>query len=623
MLALVLAACVDYSFSWDRGAARGGLDPAALTETVDLPAPEHCEEVTWPAESVGLGDTCTPETPPGGFTPVPEWSFLGDYTAWWNGCLSLPVVGDLDRDGTPEVVVNVTDMLAGPGQLAVLSGDGGGVRWIDASAQLGYATSPALADLDGDGFGEIITVKEHATSMWLGVGDYTIRVLDAWGGEVWESDHFTGADFGYATAPVVSDMDHDGSPEIVAGRVVLNADGSTRAVGALGSGTQFSDGALPAVSDLDRDGVEELITGNTLYDPDGNVLWSDLSHADGYVSVADLDDDPDGEWVVVADDTIRAHDTNGQLLWGPLTFQATSTLSVVTVADLDVDGRPELAFAGSNKLYVLQHDGTLLWSARVTDETGATGGAVFDFEGDGQPELVYVDEVQILAFDGATGAVKFQSGEHASNTMYDYPVIADADGDGHAEILVCHNLYGSIVTSFGDADDSWAPARTVWNQHAYSISNIDEDLGVPVTATPSFADTNTWHSAIDTSGGAALTADLEGEIVDVCLDDCAGGVVPVTVRVLNRGAEALPAGVPLALYAQATATRELVATATTPEPVAAGWSSATLELWVDPAALVGADALWLQVDDDGTGTGVVGECSEANNDFVWSGPFCE
>jgi len=620
-----LGGCLDYSFNLGQGVSGGGSDSETSSETLDLddlPEPEHCDPVGWPPEEVGLGDQCTLEGPPGGFTPVVEWSYLGDHLAWWNGCLSLPVVGDLDGDGKPEVVVNVTDMMAGPGQLVVLDGDGGAVKWSEPAAQLGYATSPALADLDGDGFGEVITVKEHETSMWLGAGDYTILVYDAWGNQVWESEHFLGADFGYATGPVVSDMDHDGSPEIIAGRVILAADGTTRAVGQHGSGSQFSDGALPAVSDLDLDGIEEVITGNTLYGPDGQVLWSDLSHDDGYVSVANLDDDAQGEWIVVADDSIRVHDTNGALLWGPMTFQATSTLSIATVADLDVDGRPEIAFAGSNKLYVLNHDGTLLWSARVTDETGATGGSVFDFEGDGYPELVYVDEVEILAFDGATGAKKFETNDHSSNTMYDYPVIADVDADGQAEILVCHNIYSSILSVYGDRDGGWAPAREVWNQHAYSISNINDDLSVPATATPSFLDSNTFHSAVSITG-QGLSTDLEAEIIEVCTEDCEAGVVPVTVRVLNRGAEEIPAGVPVALYAELGGVRELVAVASTDEVIPTGWASAAFELRVDPALLQGSEALWLVVDDDGTGTGGLEECSEANNDFVFGGPVCD
>lgn len=36
----------------------------------------------------------------------------------------------------------------------------------------------------------------------------------------------------------------------------------------------------------------------------------------------------------------------------------------------------------------------------------------------------------------------------------------------------------------------------------------------------------------------------------------------------------------------------------------------------------GAVGLWFAVDDDGTGTGVISECSESDNGVIWNGPFC-
>ena len=58
--------------------------------------------------------------------------------------------------------------------------------------------------------------------------------------------------------------------------------------------------------------------------------------------------------------------------------------------------------------------------------------------------MVYIDEVEMAAYDGATGALKFYSTEHSSATIFDYPVIADVDGDDHAEIVVCHDGYKCV-----------------------------------------------------------------------------------------------------------------------------------------------------------------------------------
>ena len=63
---------------------------------VGVVVPPDCREANFEAEEVGVGDTC-PEVPPGGFTPIIEW----EYTESGKGCLSMPVVVDLDGDERP------------------------------------------------------------------------------------------------------------------------------------------------------------------------------------------------------------------------------------------------------------------------------------------------------------------------------------------------------------------------------------------------------------------------------------------------------------------------------------------------------------------------------------------
>ncbi len=619
--------CSEYKLTGDDGTEGGGETDSASDgdggSGGDIPG--ACDESSWPAVEVGVGDVCG-EAPEGGFEPIVEW----DYGAG-GGCLSLPVVGDLDGDGLPEIVMNLTDLFGGAGDLVALHGDGSGVLW-SVSASLGYGSPPALADLDDDGSPEIVVVREYSSSLF-GDGEYSAVLYDADGNEVWESEHVTGADFDYASAPAISDMDHDGSPEIVIGRTILTADGEFRGVGELGRGSYgitdvfgivISEASVPAIADLDLDGQEEVIVGNAMYDADGNAVWSDPSGDDAMIAVANLDSDPEGEVVAISWNTVRALDTDGTLMWGPDTLPSANIVSTPAIADLDLDGMPEIVVAGGNGLTVLNHDGSLLWQASVTDESGATGASIFDFEGDGLPEVVYIDEVEMIAYDGATGAVKFYSTEHASNTMFDYPVIADVDGDDEAEIVVCHNGYDTALSVYGDKEGRWATARQVWNQHAYSISNINDDLTVPVDATPGFSDTNTWHSAIATTG-EELVHDLESEIFEVCDDECTGGTgdIYVTVGVLNRSDEVVEAGVNFALYARFGDEDRLVFARATDAAIDGGWSTDGVVLTIDGADVAGADALVLVADDNGYGTGVLSECSETNNSFWFSGPFCE
>jgi hypothetical protein len=309
-------------------------------------------------------------------------------------------------------------------------------------------------------------------------------------------------------------------------------------------------------------------------------------------------------------------------MWGPIEIESGNILSTPAIGDLDLDGYPEIVVAGGNELFCLNHDGTRLWRANTTDMSGATGASIFDFEGDGLPEVVYIDEVEMVAYDGATGAVKFYSTEHASNTMFDYPTIADVDNDDQAEIVVCHNGYGQALSVYGDRDGSWVPARKIWNQHAYDIDNVNDDGTIPHNRTYGFTTHNTWHSAIATDG-SSMQQDLEAEIVDVCLEDCDLGRVWAALRLRNVGLEATEVDLSLALYTSCSGIHDLLTTVTVPAGLASGQSSDATWVELDAEDLGCADALWLAADDDGTSSGLVRECSETNNGFQWNGPFCE
>jgi len=629
ILAIVLlTACSEYDLNRpddiDPKNPEDTTDPRDTEAPGETDPPPACELPELPAEEIGVGDHCG--EPEDGFEPVIEWSYFPG-----EGCLSQPLVADVNGDGEPEIIVNVTDLLGTEGALKVIFGDGSGILWQRSTSNLAYGSPPAAGDIDGDGMAEIVVVREHTSGLW-GDGDYTAALYDHDGTELWESEHFIKLDFDWATAPVISDMDHDGNYEIVVGRVILDAEtGSTRGVGEHGHGSYgitslggftVCEASVPAVVDLDLDGVEEVIVGDAAYDPDGNTLRYDASQGDAMIGIANLDDDPEGEIIAITGNTIRAQDTDGSTIWGPSTIPTANILATPAIGDLDLDGYPEIVTAGGNQLVCLNHDGTTLWTARVTDESGATGASIFDFEGDGKPEVVYIDEVEMVAYDGATGAVKFYSQDHASNTMFDYPTIADVDGDDQAEIVVCHNGWDYALSVYGDAQDRWVPARRVWNQHAYDIDNVNDDGTVPSTRSYGFTTHNTWHSAIATDG-QSIEDDLEAEITEVCLDDCDDGSVWVAVRLRNPGLADTSEDVSLALYAVTADEHTLLTTVSVPATIASGTSSEAT--WIELAAedLIDVAALWLEADDDGTGTGTVAECAENNNGFQASGPFCE
>ncbi len=623
-LAAFAGACTDYQLNKTTDADAGLDDTGTSTDTA-APKELVCPEVNVDAADLGLSDAC-PTAPEGGFTPIVEWHALSG-----KNCKAQPVVGDLDGDGFPEVVVNATTFI-GTGVLYVLDGRNGSLQW-QQDGQLGYAAAPAIGDVDGDGDPDIAVVKEYENSM-LADGIYSVVLYSRTGSVIWESATFTGDDFDYVAAPVLSDMDHDGQVEVIVGRVILNHDGSTRGVGVAGRGSfghrpwvgggTISEGALPAVADLDLDGVEEVIVGNAIYNPDGDPIWVDFTQDDGMVSVANLDDDDEGEFIAVSYNTVRAMDTHGAILWGPMAIPSANITSPAAIADIDGDNEPEIIVAGGSELWALEKDGSVKWTAEVIDESGATGASIFDFEGDGIPEVVYIDEQEMVVYDGETGAVKFYSAEHSSATMYDYPTVADIDGDNQAEIVVCHDGFGpGAVSAYGDLDESWAAARPLWNQHAYSITNINDDLTVPVDAIPNFTLYNNWHAAVARVGSDALIEDLSGLINNVCEDDCDQGKLLITFQVNNLSERTFEGTIPVSFYALVGGAPMLLETIDVDLELESARSTEGINVVVDAPEGVEASGILMRVDDDGTGTGWLAECSELDNADRWSVAICD
>jgi hypothetical protein len=642
-LALIVGACSDYKLSPstdDFGADTGRLELPGVGDSgtpdvpdpddpddPDVPGPDDTDEPEYVCEAedvdpsdIALTDAC-PEPHVGSFSPIVEWHALSG-----KSCKAQPVVGDLDGDGFPEVVVNALTLFQPKGSLYVLDGRTGALKW-DRPANMGYAASPALGDVTGDGHPNIVVVKEYEHSLGA-TGSYAVVVYDRFGTIVWESNRFSGSDFDYVTAPILSDMDHDGNVEIIVGRVILNSDGTTRGVGVAGRGAAvdsfLSEGTIPAVADLDLDGIEEVIVGNAMYSPDGALVWLGSGQPDGMVSVANLDDDPEGEFIAVSYNTVRAVDTDGTILWGPLEMPSSNITSAAAIGDIDGDGHPEIIVAGGSELWALSHEGTIQWTASVIDESGATGASIFDFDGDGIPEVVYIDEQEMIVFDGESGAVKFFSSEHSSVTMYDYPTIADVDGDDQAEIIICHDGFSEgAVSALGDLDGSWSTARAVWNQHAYSITNINDDLTVPVDAVPNFSLYNNYHAAVARTDTSALSDDLSGAILDVCEDDCEFDSLLVTYRVHNTSTEPFVGDIAVSFYTENGGTETMVQTVNISLHLASGATTEGLHARLRDASIPSAEGLVVSIDDNGSGTGIVTECSESDNQGYWAGGFCE
>lgn len=609
-LPLLLAACSEYNLNGGAG-LHGADDTGPGGADGGGGGPGGCGEVDLSPADVGVDEACEAPAEVGSWTPVIEWTASEPGNTY-----TTPVVGQLTDDNgdgrvdstdTPDVVVANTS-----GVIYALSGAGGAVLW-QYSGMGSEPSTPAIADLDADGRPEVVAT---GSTGWVALDG-------ASGAQIWRQ---TAQASGVLVCGGVGvyDLDADGYPEVVQGRTILDGrTGAVRAIGTAGNGTGHSNGyaGFGVAADIDQDGDLEVVVGNALYDAEGRAIWT-TSQSDGFVAVGNFDEDPQGEIVVTwFPGMVRLQDDDGTILWaGSFTG---STIGPPTVADFDGDGRPEVGVAGNGVYVVIEHDGTRKWSRNINDySSGFTGSAVFDFEGDGQAEVVFADEQDVWVFDGATGAVKMQESRHSSATCSEYPAIADVDNDGHAEIIYTSSQYSGNergVTVIGDRDDSWMPAAGTWNQHAYHITNVEDDAGgIPAVPESNWLTYNNFRSGdLSAATGGALSDAVPVEI-DVCTDECDAGHLYVSVQLGNTGLSALPAGVPVSLYSQTPGGWELIETRWSEGEIDSGLSARGWTFDLDPATV--GDTLKLVVDDDNGSERVV-ECNETNNEWIIS-PLC-
>ena len=441
-------------------------------------------------------DQCLPQLDPVECEVQPDFEEIAVSLEWSYQdaeVISIPVIADLDGDGGPEVVVNITqqDDLSWPGgNIVVLDGRTGAVKF-DLPHDPGAGTygshgrsTVGLTDVSGDGLPDIIYAARPET------GGSPIVAVDGTGTLLWTSHDGAGATQRFVVengAPSFANFDSDDQAEIVFGAAMLDHDGLVvwnQGGAGPGFGTNNGyTGGISALADLTGDGYPEVVSGAQAWSvtwvdmggtPSATVtqLW-DAGGDDGYPAIADVDLDGDPEVVLVANGTLRVLEGDSGLLWcgvDPTQAMCNADPSLrsaavaipgggrggpPTVADFDGDGRPELATAGGSSytVYDLYREGEAVagpgnpslgdvyerWSRATQDQSSnATGSSVFDFQGDGAAEVIYGDECYMRVYDGSTGEVLVEE-PMSSATIHEYPLVVDVDDDGNSEIIVVAN----------------------------------------------------------------------------------------------------------------------------------------------------------------------------------------
>jgi hypothetical protein len=303
------------------------------------------------------------------------------------------------------------------------------------------------------------------------------------------------------------------------------------------------------------------------------------------------------------------------------------------MADFDGDGEAEVAFSitcrdlsdHTNFVVLAELDGTLYATFEVFDSMfGDINPIGWDVNADGAFEVLVYGGESFFILDGASLAVLAEYSDFHSVTTGDYPIVADVDGDGSAEIVLVRSYNYSGPTSallvLGHAHNAWPAAGPAWPVWDYDGVNVRSD------GTLAPGPRRPWdHGNRVRARPAASSPDLRPEIAGLCVGACTKeGRARIAWRVANEGAGPATGGFEVRVYARVMTglDRKLLGSFQVSERVVEG---RTVE-GVYEFGLEGLDPgrgllIGLSVDDDGAG-GRLRECDEADNE-VWAPLACE
>ncbi|GHT73070.1 hypothetical protein AGMMS50262_03530 [Bacteroidia bacterium] len=596
-------------------------------------------------------------------TPIPvSWGMTYIETANANHCpYAIPVVGDIDSDGIVEIlvstdpIVNNTTAINGvtiarpSSKITIYKGN-------DLTAPT--TTINTVKPYYWSGYMQYSIVRTQisgidTTLIVVCEGDRYLRAYYPTGTLAWTSSVVYHASTTYQSIVSFADFNKDGIPEILTnGKLFNSANGQL-----LCSITETLASCIAA--DLYNDGTLNYIAGNLIYDVNPGGTWTmtlkknitpptikrvgstetgiadpDYTSATawtvpagGHVSAVDMDHDGQLELIVrvIASPNIAIYivdprtGTNGTIRAAK--YISGTTGSYPFVGDIDGDDNNEIILiklagsgtTGGTLMFAYKYIPgnpvlTEFWRLSHLDASGTTGITLFDFDQDGIAELVYRDETELRILDGtANGAINYPDRNKTvmpskSGTGWEYPVVADVDGDGQSEILIVGGTPGEPggmdywlgplrIYKSDDPASPWAPARKVWNQYAYNPVYVNKDVTIPANplnpATFFINSDGTTHQPFNNFLQQATSLNDEGKMLqrgpDLTFDTNEGdnntGVqivqngndYDVDIWVTNEGDAAFPS--PLTVNAYGFTGSGFAKLSVTPNPIPIGGGS--------------------------------------------------
>ena len=592
--------------------------------------------------------------------------------------VATPLVADIDGDGVTEIISS--GWVGGSpkfhaNRIQVYNGRNGTLKQSITTPVYNLCGYPiAIADVDRDGKGEIFLL---ASDMYI--------YAYSWNGTLKWKSSFTLSD---RFMPALADVNNDGQAELVCGKYIFKATDGTLLLQlnleANGMGFGAPNGIattrgyysyyMPALTDLDGDGTLELCAGNTIYkmtisNPNGTSgntfsvlrtagtisVYSDWNY-DGQTFVVDFDNDGDEDICVIGCNHDVTDTSNPYYIdlyiWDGQTsniigYARETSLgqnnggtwcaaSMPFAGDLNGDGKPEILFSMyETAMFAYTHDGSQASGVTRMHKhvpfAETVGFTVFDFNMDGKSEIVYRGMDELFVADGTTLNYLCTPIPIHSQTLTEYPVVADVNGDGVAEIVIANSsartTYMGWLSVYGEVKSgSWSSARPVWNQWAYNSVNVNADLTIPQyqygvaslypNGTRPFNSFLAQNPIIDQQGDIFVPA--ADAAVTSCNNSIQNDSIEITVNFCNNGDANLVAPFEVTTYKNAYR-GEVIKTDTIYQTLTIGnCTSLTTKIPVDIlCSNKEIQQLLIAINDDGHGIAQHGnqqaECDTTNN----------
>jgi len=371
------------------------------------------------------------------------------------------------------------------------------VDTLDEAPVAAWFQPPAIGDLDMDGIPEIVAQRWDGDLAAPDASYQSSGELVAWRWDeglsrfrIWRRSTVGGApetDLAYTagyqvmSGPTIADLDDDGVPEVLlSGRVYDNRleriTGEAPPVLPL-----FTSRPLPmgpyiiqqeVVADLDRDGLAELVYGHAIFEWN-RTGWEPASFfsppaalGPAHAVVAEMGELPGAtagelEVVAVGYDGVRIQTLGGTVLRSFPLLTGERGGSAPSIANVDDDPDLEILVGVDAGLFVydLECDASPTPAGCGLDTTAATeprpplprgvrwadrppreawdymGATTFDFDADGDVEVVYADECFLRVYDGTSGAVLY-SHWRPSRTASEVPIVVGTGAGADTVIAI-------------------------------------------------------------------------------------------------------------------------------------------------------------------------------------------